>query len=262
MLQNVPARNESDYKTTPNATYRKKFLSLFSEFLNDLQNTIRNAQQLRTTRLNNQFTEMLNRLLQSLSHELPITVSQIIRIQMENLKLLPPLFPETAMLELPRDQYRALYIIATYMGKNDGIKWPHYFITGSGGTRKSYIINMIINILNNRRSKFLLLAPTGVAAQNIGGTTIHSELSITSTQGGFQTRAFVNTELNTRLKKVETIIIDEISMVSAELLDFISNIFARIHNNALPFGGINVIVVGDLYQLPPVTGQHVFCSAI
>ena len=73
---------------------------------------------------------------------------------------------------------------------------------------------------------------------------------------------FFFSQTNTRLKKVETIIIDEISMVSAELLDFISNIFARIHNNALPFGGINVIVVGDLYQLLPVTGQHTFCSAV
>ncbi len=49
LLQNVPARNESDYRTTPNTTYHKKFLSLFPKFLNDLQNTIRTAQQLRTT---------------------------------------------------------------------------------------------------------------------------------------------------------------------------------------------------------------------
>ena len=47
-------------------------------------------------------------------------------------------------------------------------------------------------------------------------------------------------------------------MVLAELLDFISNVFASLHNNAITFGGINVIVVGDLEQLPPVTGQPVF----
>src|SRR5436305_9057909 len=51
-------------------------------------------------------------------------------------------------------------------------------------------------------------------------------------------------------------------MVSAELLDFISNMFARIHYNAIPFGRINIIVVGDLAQLPPVTGQPVFHSAV
>src|SRR5438034_1680526 len=179
-----------------------------------------------------------------------------------NIKLLPPLLPEATMLELPQDQYHALSTITAYMSKNDGIRWPYYFMTGSAGTGKSYIINLIINILKNRRSRFLLLAPTGVSAQTIGGKTIHSELSIISTQGGFRTCAFMNTDLNTHLKKVDTIIIDEVSMVSAELLDFMSNMFARIHNNAVPFGGINIIVVGDLYQLPPVTGQHVFRSAV
>ena len=51
-------------------------------------------------------------------------------------------------------------------------------------------------------------------------------------------------------------------MVLAELMNFISNLFSRIHGNALPFGGVNVIVVGDLAQLPPVTGHPVFRSAI
>ncbi|EXX69470.1 PIF1-like helicase domain-containing protein [Rhizophagus irregularis DAOM 181602=DAOM 197198] len=262
LLHNVPARNESDYKITPNGTYREKFLSLFPDFLNELQNNARTTQQLCITQLNTRFIEMLDRLLQSLHHELPATITQIIQIQMQNLKLLPPLLPETAMLELPRDQYRALSTINTFMGGNDGTRWPYFFITGSAGTGKSYIINMIVNMLNNRQSNFLLLAPTGVSAQNIGGTTIHSELSITSTQGGFYTRSFTNTQLNARLKKVDTLIIEEISMVSAELFDFISNLFARIHNNALAFGGINVVVVGDLAQLPPVTGQPVFRSAV
>ena len=51
-------------------------------------------------------------------------------------------------------------------------------------------------------------------------------------------------------------------MVSAELLDFISNLFANFHSNTLAFGGINVIVVGDLAQLPPITGQPVFRAAV
>ncbi|CAG8534965.1 12161_t:CDS:2 [Rhizophagus irregularis] len=199
LLHNVPARNESDYKITPNGTYREKFLSLFPDFLNELQNNARTTQQLCITQLNTRFIEMLDRLLQSLHHELPATITQIIQIQMQNLKLLPPLLPETAMLELPRDQYRALSTINTFMGGNDG---------------------------------------------------------------GFYTRSFTNTQLNARLKKVDTLIIEEISMVSAELFDFISNLFARIHNNALAFGGINVVVVGDLAQLPPVTGQPVFRSAV
>jgi ATP-dependent exoDNAse (exonuclease V) alpha subunit len=120
---------------------------------------------------------------------------------------------------------------------------------------------MITNMLNERRSNYLLLAPTGVAAQNIGGKTIHSELRVVTTRGGFYTRAHTDNELKTRLKKVDTLIIEEISMVSADLLDFISNLFANLHNNATPFGGINIIVVGDLAQLPPVSGQPVFHAA-
>lgn len=89
---------------------------------------------------------------------------------------------------------------------------------------------------------------------------IHSELCIILTQRGFYTRSLTNTDLNTRLKNVDTIIIDEILMVSAELLDFISNTFVRIHNNFITFGGINIIVVGDLTS--PITGQPVFCAAI
>ena len=65
---------------------------------------------------------MLNRLLQSLSRELPLTISQIIQTQMQNLKLLPPVYPEAAMLELPQDQYRVLSSITTYMGTNDGVR--------------------------------------------------------------------------------------------------------------------------------------------
>ena len=101
-----------------------------------------------------------------------------------------------------------------------------------------------------------------MAVQNIGGTTIHSELRIISIQGGFCTRVYADNELRSFLLKVDTIIIDEVSMVSAELLDFISNLFANLHNNALAFGGINVIVVGDLAQLPPVSGQQVFRAAV
>ena len=88
-----------------------------------------------------------------------------------------------------------------YMGRNDGIKWPYYLITGSAGTGKSYVIKIITNMLLHRRQNFLLLAPTGVAAQNVSGKMIHSELHIISTQGGFYTRAYTDTDLNIRLKR-------------------------------------------------------------
>ncbi|CAG8851132.1 11637_t:CDS:2, partial [Gigaspora margarita] len=118
-------------------------------------------------------------------------------------------------------------------------------ITGSAGTGKSYIIYIIIKISEQRNSNYLLLVLTGVAAQNVGGKTIHSELQIASTQTGFISKAFADKDFKTYLQKINTIIIEEILMVLAELLDFISNLFARLHNNATAFGGINVIVVDE-----------------
>src|SRR5439155_3791143 len=94
------------------------------------------------------------------------------------------------------------------------------------------------------------------------GQTIHSVLRIHSAGERYQTLAFFDPEFKNELKGIDTIFIDEISMVSASLLSFISDLFSSIHNNAEPFGGINVIVVGDLAQLPPVTGQPVFHSAV
>jgi len=104
--------------------------------------------------------------------------------------------------------------------------------------------------------------PTGVAALNVGGSTIHSALRIHQTEAGYQTLAFYDKEFSTQLAKIDTLIIDEISMVSASLFTFLSNLFASLHNNAQAFRGINVIVVGYLAQLPPVHGQYVFYSSI
>ncbi|CAG8558468.1 12505_t:CDS:2 [Ambispora leptoticha] len=143
---------------------------------------------------------------------------------MDDLKILPQIFLSVTILELPNEQYQALTTIFMYMGRAD--------------------------------------APTGVVAQNIGGKTIHSELHIVFTGGGFQTHALTDRELKSHLQKVDTIIIDEISIVSAELLDFVSNLFANLHENSIAFSGINVIVVGDLAQLPPITSQYVFCATV
>ena len=150
----------------------------------------------------------------------------------------------------------------TYLGKRDITHWPYFFVTRSGGTGKSYIIHLLVNMLKNRHSNYLLIAPTGVAAQNVGGNTIYADLRLISTPTGFHTLAFYDNEFKEKLKKIDTIIIEEISMVSAELFEFISNMFATIHNNTIAFGSINIVVVGDLAQLPPVTGSLVFRSSV
>ena len=125
-------------------------------------------------------------------------------------------------------------------------KYPYFFIIDLAGTEKSFIINLIINDLNNKRSKYLLLALTGIAIANIRWKTIHSVLRIQESSSGFQTLIFHDYEYFKILKSINTIIIDEISMVSAALFSFISNMFSIIQQQTTAFGGLNIIVIGDL----------------
>jgi len=139
-----------------------------------------------------------------------------------------------------------------------------FFVTGSAGTGKSYVLLTVEMGLNERRIKFIKLAPTGIAAINIEGETIHSALAIRASTYGkstsFMTSMHQSEDKAAELRSVEVIMIDEISMVSSELLNFMSAQFAKLHRNGRPFGGIVVIVFGDLLQLPPVTGQSVYRS--
>ncbi|MCH2044072.1 MAG: DEAD/DEAH box helicase [Saprospiraceae bacterium] len=122
------------------------------------------------------------------------------------------------------------------------------FITGKAGTGKSTLLRFF---RSKTRKKIVVLAPTGIAALNIGGQTIHSFF-------GFPPRPLTRKELGKRrnhrlFKALDMIIIDEVSMVRADLLDTI-DLFLRINgrNQHLPFGGIQMVFFGDLFQLPPV----------
>ncbi|CAG8733634.1 44112_t:CDS:2, partial [Gigaspora margarita] len=202
-----------------------------------------------------------DKLLYSLNNQLPTNLHSIIQSQLETLKIFSYIFPLTATLELLANQYNTISIISIYIDRTSNSKWSYYFITELAGTGKSYIIYIIIKMLEQRNFSYLLLAPTGVAVQNVGGKTIYSELQIISTQTGFISKAFADKDFKTYLQKIDTLIIEEISIVSAKLLDFISNLFTRLYNNAIAFGRINVIVVANLFQLPPVSEQPVFKSA-
>ena len=121
------------------------------------------------------------------------------------------------------------------------------FITGKAGTGKSTLLNYFRSIT---KKKIVVLAPTGVAALNVNGETIHSFF-------GFKPNVTIEnikklSPQKARIyKELETIIIDEISMVRADLLDCI-DYFLRINVRNKPFGGIQMVFIGDLYQLPPV----------
>jgi ATP-dependent DNA helicase PIF1 len=89
-------------------------------------------------------------------------------------------------------------------------------------------------------------------------STIHSALKIHATSGSFQTLAFNDKTFKENLKKIKILIIDEISMVSSELFSCFSNMFSKLHSNSQSFGGISIIVLGNLFQLPPVSENYVF----
>src|ERR1044071_3117524 len=261
LLKNTPVRSETELKAGF-LTYRDRYTSMFPEMVQQIQeNTQNHTEQIRQL-MNLRYSEILDQLIKNLENTISHNIENILRSQLDSLKILPPIFPENIIHQLPPDQYYVISILNTYLGKRDITHWPYFFITGSGSIEKSYIINLLVNLLKNRNSNYLLMAPTGVAAQNVGGNTIHADLRLISTPTGFHTLAFYDNEFKEKLKKIDTIIIEEISMVSIELFDFISNMFAAIHGNNIAFGGISVVVVGDLLQLPPVTGSLVLKSSV
>lgn len=137
------------------------------------------------------------------------------------------------------------------------------FLTGKAGTGKSTLLRYI---KEHTAKKHVTLASTGIAALNVGGQTIHSffklpfrplpwcdELFMRDHSGLYETFAYSKAH-RTLLRELELIIIDEVSMVRADVIDAIDRLL-RIYRNRehLPFGGVQMLLVGDLYQLEPVT---------
>lgn len=135
------------------------------------------------------------------------------------------------------------------------------FLTGKAGTGKTTLLSKIQNITSK---KYVVTAPTAVAAINAGGVTIHSFFQVPpgplppppeqSLPTEFSPKSFSG-EKTKLIKTLELLIIDEISMVRADTLDYINRSLQFIRGNRLPFGGVQLLMTGDLYQLPPVF-QH------
>lgn len=125
-------------------------------------------------------------------------------------------------------------------------------ITGRAGTGKSTLLTYF---RDHTKKKTVILAPTGVAAVNISGQTIHSffHFKPNVTPASIKRKKKTEQDKPTIYKKLTTIVIDEISMVRADLLDCIDK-FLRLNGpeQKQPFGGVQMIFIGDLYQLPPV----------
>lgn len=135
------------------------------------------------------------------------------------------------------------------------------FLTGKAGTGKSTFLKYICQ---QTKKEHVVLAPTGIAAINVGGATLHSFFKLpfhplTPDDPNYATitklRAFLkyNKEHVKLIKKLELVIIDEISMVRADIIDFVDRIL-RVYsgNMRLPFGGKQMLFVGDVFQLEPV----------
>ncbi len=129
------------------------------------------------------------------------------------------------------------------------------FLTGPAGTGKSYCINELIDFLDDVGHPYGKTATTGVAALNIGGTTIHSwaGIGLGDDDGtDLLDKVSSNKKATNRIKGAKLLIIDEISMAKADLVEKIDIVCQFIRNSGAPFGGLQVVFVGDMLQLPPV----------
>ena len=143
------------------------------------------------------------------------------------------------------------------------------FLTGKAGTGKTTFLR---GLADNPTKRMVILAPTGVAAINAGGQTIHSFFQLEfgpqvpddaviaggseiMRRSAVQYQKFSTQKLKI-IRSLELLVIDEISMVRADLLDAVDAVMRRVRHNEKPFGGVQVLMIGDIHQLAPVAKQE------
>ncbi len=144
------------------------------------------------------------------------------------------------------DQDQALAILKS--GRNT-------FLTGSAGTGKTYVLNQYIKYLKARRIPVSITASTGIAATHLEGTTIHawSGIGIKDALSPRQLRDLKTKKyLKKHMEKTKVLIIDEISMLHARQLDLVNQVIRSFRENEEPFGGLQLVLCGDFFQLPPI----------
>ncbi len=146
-------------------------------------------------------------------------------------------------------QAEALHLLK--MGKN-------IFLTGEAGSGKTYLLNKYIHYLKENNVAVAVTASTGIAATHLQGTTIHSWSGIgvkdTLTQKELE-KILANDRIKRNYKKTKVLIIDEISMLHKHQLDMVDTIARYILNSDHAFGGMQIVLCGDFFQLPPVSSS-------
>jgi len=131
----------------------------------------------------------------------------------------------------------------------------HIFLTGKAGTGKTTFLH---NLKHDTPKRMIVTAPTGVAAINAGGVTLHSFFQLPFGPqvpgSNIQQRRFTREKINI-IKGLDLLVIDEISMVRADLLDCVDAVLRRYKHRERPFGGVQLLMIGDLHQLSPVVKE-------
>ncbi|MBS4058010.1 MAG: helix-turn-helix domain-containing protein [Bacteroidales bacterium] len=169
-------------------------------------------------------------------------------------------------MRYPDTENEQLSLAAEYVRSTN----QHIFLTGKAGTGKTTFLRNLTSITSKRK---VVVAPTGVAAINAGGVTIHSFFQLpfgpqlptsqTSDEFGIEQQPkqlasryqkISKTKINI-IKSIDLLVIDEISMVRADLLDAIDEMLRRYRTRHLPFGGVQLLMIGDLQQLAPIARE-------
>eukprot|EP00586_Coscinodiscus_wailesii_P019392 CAMPEP_0172500930 /NCGR_PEP_ID=MMETSP1066-20121228/144210_1 /TAXON_ID=671091 /ORGANISM="Coscinodiscus wailesii, Strain CCMP2513" /LENGTH=651 /DNA_ID=CAMNT_0013275431 /DNA_START=541 /DNA_END=2496 /DNA_ORIENTATION=+ len=135
------------------------------------------------------------------------------------------------------------------------------FFTGPAGSGKSHVLSSILRLNDDtdvtpRKRKIIVTATTGIAACNVGGVTIHSFAGIGTGEGQLSNlvaKVMGNSHAKKRWRECDVLVIDEVSMMPASFLDNLNFVAKRARDDRREFGGIQVVLCGDFFQLPPVS---------
>ena len=149
---------------------------------------------------------------------------------------------------------------------DDVVQGKSVVVTGAGGVGKSYLIDKIVSWTQETNINVGITAMTGCAAILVRGTTLHSFLGI-----GLGNKPVADLVRDVSIKRrsvvqrllsLELLVVDEISMLNDSLMDMVSEYLCAIRRNPRPFGGVQFVFSGDLYQIPPISGKMFFHSKV